>query len=327
MSGDTARFLATDEDAGRRVDRVVAERLGMSRAAARGLIDAGGVTVDDRPTKPAYALKRGDHVEVAAARAAGRVDPPDAPPVRYQDDDLLVIAKPPGLVVHEGTGHRGDTLVDALVAAGLEPSGGDDPSRPGIVHRLDRDTSGLMVVTRSQRAYETMVAHLRDRKVERRYIALVEGLPAAEHARIEGAIGRDPHDRTRFAVTSDGKQATTHWRRLAAGRVVIDGREVPVTQLACRLATGRTHQIRVHLSAAGHPVVADRLYGASRQVATVLGLPRQALHAVAVAFDHPVTGHRLEFHEPLPADLADACARAGLPPHASDDDFWPVDVD
>lgn len=325
MSSEASDFVVADDEAGRRADVVLAERRGISRSAARGMIEAGDVRVDGAQIKAARTLRANERVEVAAAREPDAVEPPDLPPVRYEDAHLVVIAKPAGLVVHEGTGHRGDTLVDALVAAGVRPAGGEDPSRPGIVHRLDRDTSGLMVVARSQEAYDGMVDQLRQRHVDRRYIALVEGQPTADHARIEGAIGRDPNDRTRFAVTGDGKPATTRWRRLANGHVDIDDRQEPVTQLACRLATGRTHQIRVHLSAAGHPVVADRLYGAHRRLAAALGMRRHALHAIVLAFDHPVTGQRVEVHEPLPDDLVEACVRAGLPSDIGRDDTWPAD--
>lgn len=280
------------------------------RSRSAGRIDRGEVTVDGAPAKRSLRLEGREVVEVAPppeepAGAAG-VPPP---PVRYEDEHLLVVAKPAGLVVHPGVGHPAGTLVQALAAAGVPLAAGGGEGRPGVVHRLDRDTSGLLVVAKTDRAHAGLVDALRDRRVERGYLALVEGVPAAPTGRVEAPIGRDPRDRKRFAVVADGKPATTHWEVRGDGRAG----ERPVALLGCRLGTGRTHQIRVHLAFLGHPVVGDRTYGGSRPLAERLGLDRPFLHATRLAFDHPVTGRRLELVEPLPDDLATAAAASGVP--------------
>jgi hypothetical protein len=187
----------------------------------------------------------------------------------------------------------------------LAPAGGDE--RPGIVHRLDRDTSGLLLVAKTDEAHAGLVDALRDRRVERRYLAMVDGIPSSPRARIEAPIGRDPRDRLRFAVVAGGREAVTRYVLLAEGAVVAaDGQSRPVALLACRLETGRTHQIRVHLSSIGHPVCGDATYRADVRRSRALGLERPFLHAVALALDHPVSGERLELTEPVPDELVAA---------------------
>jgi 23S rRNA pseudouridine1911/1915/1917 synthase len=215
--------------------------------------------------------------------------------IAYQDEHLLVVDKPPGLVVHPARGHREGTLSQLLAGT----AAGGDPERAGIVHRLDRDTSGLLVVARSEEAHRLLQRALAGRRIEREYLALVEGLPRARSGTIEAPIGRDPRVRTRMAVGGNfPREARTHFtleRALAEHSL-----------LRLRLETGRTHQIRVHLRAIGHPVAGDPEYG----TAGLLGLERQFLHATRLALRHPITGEPLEVHSPLPPDLAAALARA-----------------
>jgi 23S rRNA pseudouridine1911/1915/1917 synthase len=221
----------------------------------------------------------------------------DGAPLRiaFQDEHLIVVDKDPGLVVHPARGHREDTLSQLLAPL----IAGGEPERAGIVHRLDRDTSGLLVVSRSQEVHRLLQAALAERRIEREYLALVEGRPPARTGTIEAPIGRDPRIRTRMAVGGvSPREARTSFTL---------ERALPTTSLLrVRLETGRTHQIRVHLQAIGHPVAGDPEYG----TAGLLGLERQFLHAARLAFDHPVTGARVEVHSPLPPDLQSALERA-----------------
>ena len=215
--------------------------------------------------------------------------------IAYEDEHLLVVDKGPGVVVHPGRGHGEGTLAQLLAAS----AAGGDPERAGIVHRLDRDTSGLLVISRSERAHRRLQAALRRRQIEREYLTLVQGRPPARSGTIEAPIGRDPRVRTRMTVGgAHAREARTHFtlERALAG----------TSLLRLRLDTGRTHQIRVHLRAIGHPVCGDPEYG----TAGVLGLTRQFLHAARLAFEHPFTGQRVDVCSPLPADLRDALARA-----------------
>ncbi len=305
-------FTVGDDLAGTRLDVALADHLDVSRSRAVRRIEAGEVTVDGAAVGKQHRLRSGERVEVAAPADTPAAAPPALPPIRYRDDHLVVVAKPPGLVVHPGAGHAGDTLVDALRAAGipLAPAGGED--RPGIVHRLDRDTSGLLVVACTDDAYTGLVAALASREVSRRYLALVVGVPTEPRGRVEGPIGRDPLHRTRFAVVAGGKPAVTRYRTLATGAAPGDP-PTPVSLVACTLETGRTHQLRVHLSTLGNPVVGDPTYVPRRGVATALGAVRPLLHAAALRFSHPVTGEVVAVDEPAPADLREACERAGLP--------------
>ncbi len=227
--------------------------------------------------------------------AHGDSAPPGGFAVSYRDEHLLVIDKGPGLVVHPGRGHREDTL-SQLLASQLA---GGDPERAGIVHRLDRDTSGLMVVARSEEAHRRLQAELAARRIEREYLALVEGRPPARTGTVDAPVGRDPRLRTRMAIGGAGaREARTHFELV---------RSLPAASLlSLRLETGRTHQIRVHMSAIGHPVAGDPEYG----TAGLYGLSRQFLHATRLAFAHPLSGEPIEVRSPLPADLREALARA-----------------
>jgi 23S rRNA pseudouridine1911/1915/1917 synthase len=294
------RLSAGPAEAGRRLDAVVGsfEEVG-SRAEAQRLIDAGRVTVDGQVRAKRHLLAVGQVLEIRPTpMPTSTLVPADVPmTVRYEDEHLLVVDKPAGVVTHPSAGHPEGTLVHGLLAHAI--AGGKDPTRPGIVHRLDRDTSGLLVVARSERAHRRLQRALRDRHVERHYLALVHGAtpPALT---VDRPIGRDRKVRTRMAIDDvEGRVAVTHMRRLEdLGRF---------TLADVRLETGRTHQIRVHLDSVGHPVVGDRVYGRREET---LGLDRQFLHAARLAFPHPETGEPIEVESPLPHDLELALRRA-----------------
>ena len=244
------------------------------------------------------ALARATKKTGRAARSADESQLP-AFTVVFEDDDVVVVDKAAGIVVHPGAGHEAGTLVHALVARYPDIGGVGAPDRPGIVHRLDAGTSGLMVVARTAAAYESLVAQLSARTVERVYSTLVLGTVEAPAGIVDAPIGRSDNDPTRMAVTTGGREARTRYEvehRFAS--------PVPCTHLACRLETGRTHQVRVHLAAIGHPVAGDGRYGGERPAFAALGLRRPYLHARALAFDHPLTGERVRFSSDLPDDLA-----------------------
>ena len=293
---------------GERLDRVVAMGADVSRSVAAAMVADGQVRVDGAVvTTRAHRVHEGDAVEVGAAPAGGPValepDPDVVVDVVHEDDDVVVVDKPPGLVVHPGAGHARRTLVHGLLARYPELAGVGQPERPGIVHRLDRDTSGLLMVARTDDAYHGLVAQLAARTVERRYEALVWGSFASPSGRVDGPIGRSRRQPTRMAVTADGREAVTDYEVLASFDDPVD-----VSHLACRLHTGRTHQIRVHLRSIDHPVVGDDAYGGVRQS---LPVPRLFLHAGTLGFAHPRTGRALHFGLPLPADLVGVLDRLG----------------
>lgn len=287
--------------AGQRLDRVVALVADVSRAEAATLLADGAVTVDGAVVqKASLRVAEGATVgvELAAAVARATLDPePDVElEVVREDPAFLIVDKPPGLVVHPGAGHRTGTLAAGLLARYPELAGVGEPDRPGLVHRLDRDTSGLLVVARTPEAHTSLVAQLQERTVERRYLALVDGHPDAPHGMVDAPIGRSPRHPTRMEVRADGREARTRYEvreRFAE--------PAPVSLVGCKLETGRTHQIRVHMAAIGHPVVGDDRYrGATRLVECT----RSFLHAGRLGFAHPVTGEPVEQTSPLPADLA-----------------------
>ena len=322
MTGMPGLRLTVDEaHDGARLDVMLASVLGVSRSAAAQRIDAGGVTVDGRPARRSRVLALGETVEAADVAAPAAGPAPALPPVRYRDEHLLVVAKPPGLVVHPGAGHVDDTLVDALRAAEVPLAGGEDTTRPGIVHRLDRDTSGLLVIASTAEAHTGLVAMLADRRVVRRYLALVVGVPSEPRGVVDAPIGRHPNQRKRFAVVTGGKEARTRFRVIGEGQVRTgDGAHRSVAAVVCALETGRTHQIRVHLDAVGAPVAGDPVYGPDGAVADALGLTRPALHAAHLSFLHPVTGVEVTVDEPLPADLDAAWRAAGIAPPSGDEE-------
>jgi 23S rRNA pseudouridine1911/1915/1917 synthase len=284
------------EAAGERLDQFIAGHLG-SRAAATRAVE-GGTRVDGRPRPKSYRLEGGERVELPALEPAAPTESAQRPVgpeprIAWQDQHLAVIDKPAGLVVHPGAGRSAGTLVDAL--AGIV-AGGEDPERPGIVHRLDRNTSGLLVVSRTDEAHERLSKLVKRHELERTYLALVRGRPASRSGRIEAPIGRDRDDPTRRSLDTDSpREAITHFDVLETHG---DHALLRVT-----LETGRTHQIRVHLAAIELPVVGDPVYGASDTA-----LHRQFLHATRLAFPHPFTGERVEVDSPLPPELAEYLA-------------------
>ena len=299
---------------GQRLDVWLADHLGVSRSRAAARIDAGEVRVGGEVVARGRRLRTGELVELSPPTPVPTSPPPPLPPIRYRDEHLLVVAKPAGLVVHPGAGHPDDTLVDALEAAGIPLAPGSDDHRPGIVHRLDRDTSGLLLVASTPQAFTGLTTALAARRVSRRYLAVVAGVPERLRGRIEAPLARDPRDRTRFAVVAGGRAAVTRYRVLATATVagMMAGRG-QVTSLACQLGTGRTHQLRVHLAGLGTPILGDPTYGSTAELSRAVELERPFLHAAAIALDHPVTGARLELYEPLPAELQAALERSGLP--------------
>jgi 23S rRNA pseudouridine1911/1915/1917 synthase len=320
---DTAQKLeviVAGDEGSARLDRVLAQRVPeLSRSRLKALIQAGQVAIGAVPMRdPAYHVKEGDTITIDVPPAA---DPTPAGEnialrVVYEDDDLIVIDKPPGLVVHPAAGHDSGTLVNALIAhCGASLSGIGGVRRPGIVHRLDKDTSGLMVVAKNDFAHQALSAqfadHGRTNQMQRGYVAFVWGVPGRMRGTIEAPIDRHPHAREKMAVREGGREAVTHYevRKTFAGR---DGKPV-ASLLACRLETGRTHQIRVHLAHIGHPLMGDAVYGphfktkasqlpASAQAA-LAALGRQALHAYLLVLEHPRTGELLHWEAPLPEDL------------------------
>jgi len=303
------QFRPLRAEVGRRVDVVLAERAGVTRTLAQRALRSGDVRVNGDATKPSYRLEPGDVVagEVPAATFAPPVGEEIPVEVRYEDERVLVVSKPPGLVTHPARGHEGGTLVNALLGRG-GPLAGLGSTRPGIVHRLDRDTSGLLLIARDDDAQEFLVDALRRRDVERRYLALVRGAPPAASGTIEAPVGRHPVRRRQMAVVTGGRPSVTHYSVLAKG----DG----LALLEARLETGRTHQIRVHLSHLGVPVLGDRTYGGVSELARSLGLGRPFLHAWKLTFPHPTTGAPVAVSDPLPDDLTEALRRAGLEPPA-----------
>jgi 23S rRNA pseudouridine1911/1915/1917 synthase len=293
VTDPTLRLAVPAEAAGTRLDRFLSEPLG-SRARAQALIEAGRVTVDGQPRPKRHAVSAGEVVVVLpddpVIPAASEPSVPFT--VAYEDDHLLVVDKPAGLVVHPARGHRTGTLAQALAG---RATGGEDPYRAGIVHRLDRDTSGLLVVAKSDEVHRALKTLLAGRGLHREYLALVEGRPPARSGMIDAPIGRHRHDRVLMSIdTDEPREARTHFEveRLLPGS----------TLLRVVLDTGRTHQIRVHLAAIEHPVCGDPQYG----TAGVYGLERQFLHAARLSFAHPVTAEAVDVSSPLPPDLAAA---------------------
>ena len=301
-SREVARSLTLDAVGdGQRLDLIVAAATDLSRTAAATLIATGYVLVDGKAQKAGFRPTVSQQIAVTIPAPRGVEIVGEALPLTivHEDDDILIIDKAAGMVVHPAPGHWTGTLVHALVGRGgdLSLEGGDE--RAGIVHRLDKETSGLLIVAKTDRAHRILSAALAARRVHRRYAALTWGHLREDRLTIEGHIGRDPNNRHRMAMVSAGKAARTDVDRLAR----FDGGDL----LRCRLHTGRTHQIRVHLSSIGHPVIGDDTYGGGGG-RRVTGLPtgRHALHAAALRVQHPITGEWLAFRSPLPADLETA---------------------
>jgi 23S rRNA pseudouridine1911/1915/1917 synthase len=284
---------------GERLDAALARMFGLSRTQAQDLVGNGAVLVGGSPAAKSDRVRAGDWLDVT-------LPPPPVPvlaspqpvpglDILYEDADIIVVDKPVGVAAHPTPGWTGPTVIQGLLAAGHTVATSGAAERQGIVHRLDAGTTGVMVVAKSERAYSSLKQAFRDRTVDKRYHALVQGHPDPLRGTIDAPIGRHPSGDGRFAIVSDGRPSVTHYDTLEAFRAA--------SLLQVGLETGRTHQIRVHMTAVRHPCVGDRLYGADPVLAARLGLSRQWLHAVRLSFAHPADGHRVEFESPYPADL------------------------
>lgn len=292
---ETESFKVEEAEAGGRLDKLASRRLGVSRSAAQKLISSGDILVDGDETVPSHKARTGDFI--SATLPSDELEAEDIEiPVVFEDEHLIVVDKPAGLVVHPGAGNSSGTLANALLGHGI--SGGGDPTRPGVVHRLDRDTSGLLVVAKGEPSYSRLVEMLSKRKVKRIYRAIAVGTNLPETGTINSPVGRDPDNPTLMAA-GVGKSAVTHFEVMEESSAH--------TMLRVRLETGRTHQIRVHLSAIGHPVYADPLYGKAVEN------HRLWLHAERLGFVHPVSGESVEFEAPVPDDLRESAASLGFP--------------
>jgi 23S rRNA pseudouridine1911/1915/1917 synthase len=287
---------------GERLDAALARMFGLSRAQAADLIGNGDVLVGGRPATKSDRVPAGEWLEVTLPPPpVARVLQPEPVPglkILHEDADIIVVDKPAGVAAHPTPGWTGPTVLQGLLAAGHTVATSGAAERQGIVHRLDAGTTGVMVVAKSERAYSLLKQAFRDREVDKRYHALVQGHPDPSRGTVDAPIGRHPAGDGRFAIVSDGRPSVSHYDTLEAFRAA--------SLLEVRLETGRTHQIRVHMAAIRHPCVADRLYGADPVLAARLGLQRQWLHAVKLSFAHPADGRRVEYASEYPADLAHA---------------------
>ena len=288
---DVRQFLSTTS--GERVDRFLANECpDLSRTRIKRLIVDGEVTIDGQATNAGYRLRTGQSVEIRVPEPAPSHLLPQAIPISvlYEDEHLLVVDKPAGMAVHPGVGHPDSTLLNAILGldSQIESVGGQ--TRPGLVHRLDKDTSGLVLVAKTDESHEHLSAQFKDRTVSKGYLALVVGYPEPAEAIIDAPVGRDPHDRKKMAIVDDGRPASTLYRTIQRYR--------GCSYIDVRPKTGRTHQVRVHFASVGHPIVGDVMYGRSDP-----RLERHFLHASSLEFAHPATGERVEIHAPLPNDL------------------------
>ncbi len=306
---ETQTYDVQEEQIGQRLDRFLAPILdSLSRTNIQQLIAEEAVLVKGKASKPGYALRRGDTITIV--RSTPFLPPTNATAhelpldILYEDQDLLVLNKAPGMVVHPGPGHSDDTLVNALLARYPELQGVGEDGRPGIVHRLDKDTSGLIIIARNSRTLTALMEQMQGHTIVKRYLALVEGDVAHDQGSIDAPIGRDTRNRQQMTVTTrDSREARTHFR--------VQQRFARHTLLLLQLETGRTHQIRVHLKAIGHPVVGDPVYG-SGNVPKGFTLNRQFLHAYQLQFNHPITGKLIEVEAPLPKDLQKILAKESV---------------
>jgi len=301
MTMTPVRQLAIPEGLdGERLDAALARMFGLSRSKAAELIGDGLVLLDGRPASKSDRVLAGHEVAVTlpAPQAPEPPRPVDGLTVLYEDDDIIVVDKPRGVAAHPTPGWTGPTVTGGLTAAGHTVATSGAAERQGIVHRLDANTTGVMVVAKSEPAYSALKRAFRERRVDKRYHALVQGHPDPLRGTVDAPIGRHPSGDGRFAVVSDGRHSVTHYDTLEAFRAA--------SLVSVDLETGRTHQIRVHMAAIRHPCVGDLLYGADPVLAGRLGLTRQWLHAVSLAFTHPADGRRVSFTSPYPPDLAHA---------------------
>lgn len=292
-------FQVFPEERSKRIDRFIAEKTGITRSQVRLLIENGRVLVNGMAVKAGYRVKPSDEIAVRQAPAPEpqtALVPEDIPiNILYRDGHLAVVDKPPGMVVYPAPGHAGGTLMNALKFHIEKLAGVGGPLRPGVVHRLDKETSGVMVVALSDAAYYGLVEQFKERGVKKRYLALLYGKLKGESGRISSKIGRSGTDRKKMSTRAGrGKEALTSWEAVE--------RLSDATLVSVRIETGRTHQIRVHFSSIGHPVLGDRTYGRKISIASQ-SFRRQMLHAEALGFTHPITGEHMEFTAPLPEDM------------------------
>jgi 23S rRNA pseudouridine1911/1915/1917 synthase len=298
---DQRRVPVPDGLDGERLDAALARMFGLSRTSAAELISAGQVLIGGAPAAKSDRVPAGEWLDVTLPAPAARGPVPRPVPglaIVAEDDDVVVVDKPAGVAAHPTPGWTGPTVLEGLLGAGHRVATSGAAERQGIVHRLDANTSGLMVVAKSELAYRVLKQAFREREVDKRYHALVQGHPDPLRGTIDAPIARHPSGDGRFAVVAGGRPSVTHYDTLEAFR------GASLTEII--LETGRTHQIRVHMAALRHPCAGDRLYGADPVFAARLGLDRQWLHAVRLGFDHPADGHRAEFTSEYPADLAHA---------------------
>lgn len=306
MTSDYFEHVVVDEEQGLRLDALLGQLDFLpSRSAAARLIDDGLVLVDGAPARKRHSVRTGERIEVEVPPYdRGDLVAEDIPlDIRYEDDHMIVLSKQAGLVVHPAQGHWSGTLVHALLSHSDELGTAQGDDRPGIVHRLDKDTTGLMMVAKSDEAQVALQEQIKIRSVDRRYLTLVHGWIAPDTGLIDAPLARDPRDRMRMAVSDrlDAKQSVTTFRVLE--RFEAGAHDDGFTLLECKLYTGRTHQIRVHMAYIKHPCVGDQIYGINRPKADLL-LERQFLHAYRLELEHPITGAEMRFIDPPPEDLA-----------------------
>jgi 23S rRNA pseudouridine1911/1915/1917 synthase len=314
--GQTIIEVALDDSqAGWRLDRALAVQVPtLSRERLKVLTKAGALTNDGGAVRdPAVKVKGNERFKLAIPDPTPAHNEPQEIPlmIAYEDEHLLVVDKPAGLVVHPAAGNREGTLVNALLHhCGGSLSGIGGVARPGIVHRIDKDTSGLLVVAKHDRAHEGLAKQFADHSIDRRYLAIVSDVPRFAEGAVDAPLARSSHDRKKIAIVSEGKgkRAVTHWRKLK------DLKDAALVE--CRLETGRTHQVRVHMASIGHPLVGDPVYGRTkkthRELLKSLGFHRQALHAAHLGFIHPVTKDRLSFDSALPSDMQELFSALGV---------------
>lgn len=296
------QFIVSPETDEQRIDIQASELSGLTRSRIQNMIEAGLVLVNGAVTKSNYRTRAGDSIEIAPPEESGELIPEEIPlDILFMDSSIIVVNKPPGMVVYPSTGHAGGTLMNAVAfhAPGLATIGG--PLRPGTVHRIDKDTSGVMIIALNDTAYYNLVAQFKERTIFRKYLTIIYGDMKTNSGEINLKIGRSETDRKKMStLTRNAKEALTRW-------VVIE-RYPGATLIEAKLGTGRTHQIRVHFSAVGHPVMGDTTYGKKTSLmlkGRKICFPRQMLHAEVLGFTHPITGAYMEFRREMPEDMKD----------------------